>query len=334
MTAITISEPGGPDVLSPVQLPVPTPGMGEILVRVRAAGVNRPDVAQRQGHYPPPPGASEIPGLEIAGEVVARGDGALAFAIGDRILALVPGGGYAEYCVVHETNALPIPAGLDMVAAAGVAETFFTVWSNVFGRAGLVAGETLLVHGGSSGIGTTAIQLGKAFGATVIVTVGSDAKAEACRVLGADLAVNYRTADFVEAVKSFTGGNGADVILDMVGGDYVARNFAAAAKDGRVVQIAFLGGTSPTLDLRPVMVKRLTYTGSTLRPRPVAFKAEVAAALREKVWPLLASGTVRPVIDSTFPLRAVADAHRRIEASGHIGKVVLTVGDTQATAYQ
>ncbi|MCW5713620.1 MAG: NAD(P)H-quinone oxidoreductase [Bauldia sp.] len=334
MTAITISEPGGPDVLSPVQLPVPMPGTGEILVRVRAAGVNRPDVAQRQGHYPPPPGASEIPGLEIAGEVVARGNGALAFAIGDRVLALVPGGGYAEYCVVHETNALPIPAGLDTVAAAGVAETFFTVWSNVFGRAGLVAGETLLVHGGSSGIGTTAIQLGKAFGATVIVTVGSDAKAEACRALGADLAVNYRTADFVEAVKTFTGGNGADVILDMVGGDYVARNFAAAAKDGRVVQIAFLGGTSPTLDLRPVMVKRLTYTGSTLRPRPVAFKAEVAAALREKVWPLLASGTVRPVIDSTFPLRAVADAHRRIEASGHIGKVVLTVGDTQATAYQ
>lgn len=326
MTAIAISEPGGPDVLVPVDLPVPGPGPGEILVRVRAAGVNRPDVAQRQGHYPPPPGASEIPGLEIAGEVVVRGEGAERFAIGDAVLALVPGGGYAEFCVVHESNALPVPAGLDMIAAAGIAETFFTVWSNVFGRARLAAGETLLVHGGSSGIGTTAIQLGKAFGATVLVTVGSEAKAEACRALGADLAINYRTSDFVEAVKSFTGGRGADVILDMVGGDYVARNFAAAARDGRIVQIAFLGGTSTTVDLRPVMVKRLTYTGSTLRPRTVAFKAQIAAELEEKVWPLLAAGAVRPVLDSTFPLSAAADAHRRLEASQHIGKVVLAVG--------
>jgi len=326
MTAIAISEPGGPDVLVPVELPVPAPGAGEILVRVRAAGVNRPDVAQRQGHYPPPPGASEIPGLEIAGDVVGRGEDAERFAIGDSVLALVPGGGYAEFCVVHESNALPVPVGLDMIAAAGIAETFFTVWSNVFGRARLASGETLLVHGGSSGIGTTAIQLGKAFGATVLVTVGSDAKAAACRALGADLAINYRTSDFVEAVKTFTGGHGADVILDMVGGDYVARNFAAAARDGRIVQIAFLGGTSTTVDLRPVMVKRLTYTGSTLRPRTVAFKAEIAAELREKVWPLLAAGTVRPVLDSTFPLRAAADAHRRLEANEHIGKVVLQVG--------
>ncbi|MCC6735375.1 MAG: NAD(P)H-quinone oxidoreductase [Bauldia sp.] len=326
MTAIAIREPGGPDVLVPVERPVPAPAPGEILVRVAAAGVNRPDVAQRQGHYPPPPGASDIPGLEVAGEVVARGEGAAAFAVGDAVLALVPGGGYAEYCAVHETNALPVPAGTDVIAAAGIAETFFTVWSNVFGRAGLKPGETLLVHGGSSGIGTTAIQLAKAFGSLVAVTVGSDAKADACRALGADLAINYRTADFVEAVKAFTAGRGADVILDMVGGDYVARNFAAAARDGRIVQIAFLGGTTPTLDLRPIMVKRLTYTGSTLRPRPVEFKAAIARELREKVWPFLAAGTVRPVLDSTFPLRAAADAHRRMEANVHIGKVVLTVG--------
>jgi NADPH2:quinone reductase len=325
MTAIAIREPGGPEVLVPVERPVPRPAPGEVLVRVRAAGVNRPDISQRQGHYPPPPGASDIPGLEIAGDVVALGEGRSSFAIGDGVLALVPGGGYAEYCTVHATNALPIPAGLDVVAAGAVAETFFTVWSNVFGRAHLVPGETLLVHGGSSGIGTTAIQLGKAFGAIVAVTVGSDAKAAACRALGADLVVNYRTGDFVESVKAFTGGRGADVILDMVGGEYVARNFAAAARDGRIVQIAFLGGTSPTVDLRPIMVKRLTYTGSTLRPRNAEFKAQIAAELREKVWPLLAAGTVRPVIDSTFPLHAAADAHRRIEANDHVGKIVLTV---------
>ncbi|MGV8839052.1 MAG: NAD(P)H-quinone oxidoreductase [Bauldia sp.] len=326
MTAIAIREPGGPDVLVPVERPVPAPGPGELLVRVRAAGVNRPDVAQRQGHYPPPPGASDIPGLEISGEVAARGEGASAFAVGDAVLALVPGGGYAEYCTVHETNALPVPAGIDMIAAAGIAETFFTVWSNVFGRAGLQPGETLLVHGGSSGIGTTAIQFAKAFGSRVVVTVGSDAKAEACRALGADLAVNYRTADFVEAVKAFTAGKGADVILDMVGGDYVARNFAAAARDGRIVQIAFLGGTTPTLDLRPIMMKRLTYTGSTLRPRSIEFKAGVAAELGAKVWPLVAAGRLRVVVDSTFPLRAAADAHRRMEENQHIGKVILTVG--------
>ncbi len=325
MTAITIREPGGPEVLTPEQRATPAPGPEEILVRVAAAGVNRPDVAQRQGHYPPPKGVTDIPGLEIAGEIVAMGDGAKRHRIGDKITGLVPGGGYAQYCALHETNALPVPRGLSLVEAAAIPETFFTVWSNVFDRAALKAGETLLVHGGASGIGTTAIQLGKAFGAAVAVTAGTEEKCRACRTLGADLAVNHRTEDFVAAVLAFTGGRGADVILDMVGGDYVERNYAAAAEDGRIVQIAFLGGTTARLDLRPLMLKRLVHTGATLRPRGVAFKARIAAALRDQVWPLLESGRVRPVIDSTFPLGEAAAAHRRLESGLNIGKVVLTV---------
>ncbi len=323
MTAIAIREPGGPEVLIPVERPVPSAGADEVLVKIEAAGVNRPDAAQRAGAYPPPPGVTDIPGLEVAGEIVGLGRSVSAFSIGEKVTALVPGGGYAEYCVVDQRTALPIPHGLTMAEAASVPETFFTVWSNVFDRGGLKAGETLLVHGGSSGIGTTAIQLGKAFGATVIITAGSDAKCAACQNLGADLAVNYRTQDFVAAVKEFAGG--ADVILDMVGGDYVSRNYHAAADDGRIVQIATLGGLRGEADLWPLMRKRLTHTGSTLRPRSAAFKGAIAAALKEKVWPLLASGAVKPVIDTTFPLREAADAHRRIEDPEHIGKIVLTV---------
>lgn len=325
MTAIEISKPGGPEVLVPATRPVPEPGEGEILVRVAAAGVNRPDVLQRKGIYAPPPGVSDIPGLEIAGTVAALGAGAERFASGDPVCALVPGGGYAEYCAVHESNALPVPAGLTVNEAAGIPETFFTVWSNVFDRGGLAAGEWLLVHGGASGIGTTAIQLGKAFGAKVIVTAGSAENCAACEELGADVAVNYRDADFVAAVKEATGGHGADVILDMVGGDYTPRNYAAAAEDGRIVQIAFLRGNRTEIDLNPLMRKRLTHTGSTLRPRPVAFKAEIARALQEKVWPLIEAGKVRPVMDSTFPLADAASAHARLDAA-HVGKVVLETG--------
>lgn len=327
MAAILAREPGGPDVLELAEMPVPAPKAGEILVRVVAAGVNRPDVAQRLGHYPPPRGVTPILGLEIAGTVAALGDGVTDHAIGDTVTALVPGGGYAEYCVVHAGNALPVPAGLGLVEAAAIPETYFTVWSNVFDRGGLKAGETLLVHGGSSGIGTTAIRLGKAFGASVIVTVGNEAKAAACQALGADLAINYREEDFVAAVKAFGDGHGADVILDMVGGDYVQRNYAAAARDARIVQIAFLGGTTTTLDLLPLMVKRLVHTGSTLRPQSPAFKAAIAANLRAHVWPLLESGRVRPVIDSAFPLADAAAAHHRMETSAHVGKIVLTMGE-------
>lgn len=325
MTAILIREPGGPEVLVPVRRPVPEPADGEILIKVEAAGVNRPDIAQRQGHYPPPPGVTSIPGLEVAGTIVARGPNTLDRAVGDRVTALVPGGGYAEYCVAHASHALPLPDGFDMVQSAALPETFFTVWSNVFDRCRLEAGETFLVHGGSSGIGTVAIQLAKAFGATVITTVGSDAKAETCRGLGADLAINYRTEDFVKSVKDFTEGRGADVILDIVGGDYVQRNYAAAARDGRIAQIAFLNGSATAVDFMPLMVKRLTHTGSTLRPRTIAVKAAIAEKLAARVWPLLAAGRVRPVIDSTFPLDAAAEAHRRVEASEHIGKVMLVV---------
>jgi putative PIG3 family NAD(P)H quinone oxidoreductase len=324
MTAIAIREPGGAEVLTAIELPVPQPGPDEILVRVAAAGVNRPDVAQRAGNYPPPPGASEIPGLEIAGEVAAIGRSVRGLAVGDPVTALVPGGGYAEYCLADHRSALPVPAGLGAAEAAALPETFFTVWSNVFDLGRLKAGETLLVHGGASGIGTTAIQLGKAFGATVIVTAGSEEKCAACRALGADLAVNYRAQDFVAAVKAFAGG--ADVILDMVGGDYVARNYRAAADDGRIVQIATIAGGKAEVELWPLMKKRLTHTGSLLRPRSVEFKAAIAARLKEKVWPLIESGGIRPVIDSTFPLRAAAEAHRRIEAPEHIGKIVLEVG--------
>jgi NADPH2:quinone reductase len=323
MTAIGIREPGAPDVLVPQERDVPVLKAGEVLVKVAAAGVNRPDVMQRKGLYPPPPGAPDIPGLEIAGEVVALGEGAKRWAIGDNICALVPGGGYADYCAVHESNALPVIAPLSMVEAGAIPETFFTVWHNVFERGALKGGETLLVHGGSSGIGTTAIMLAKQSGAKVIVTVGSEEKAEACRKLGADVAVNYRTEDFVKATKDATGGKGADVILDMVGGDYIARNYEAAAVEGRIVQIAFQGSSKATVDFIRVMLKRLHHTGSTLRARAVADKAGIASAIEKTVWPMIAAGQVKPVIYKTFPMREAAAAHALMESSAHIGKIVL-----------
>ncbi len=323
MTAIAISSPGGPEVLTPQTRTLPQPGPGEILVKVAAAGVNRPDISQRMGRYPPPPGASDLPGLEIAGEVVALGEGASAWKLGDKVCALVHGGGYAEYCTVHESHALPVPKGLSMVEAAALPETFFTVWVNVFDMAGLKAGEWLLVHGGSSGIGTTAIMLAKAFGAKVIATAGSDEKCDACRTLGADAAINYKTTDFVPAVMEITGGHGADVILDMVGGPYVERNHQCAAMDGRVAQIAFMQGAKA--DLRHMSQRRVRHMGSTLRPRTVAEKGAIAAALREKVWPLIEAGRIRPVMDSTYPLAEAPKAHARLETSQHIGKVVLTL---------
>lgn len=324
MNAVEITAPGGPDVLKPTRRPVPAPGEGEILVRVTAAGVNRPDVIQRQGSYPPPPGASDLPGLEIAGEVVAAGPGAGRFPVGARVCALIAGGGYAEYATVHESNALPVPEGFSDIEAAGVPETFFTVWTNVFDRAGLTAGESFLVHGGTSGIGTTAIMLARAFGARVFATAGTDEKCAECRRLGADLAINYRTQDFVKEVKAATGGAGVNVILDMVGGDYIQRNYEAAAVDGRIVQIAFLNGPKATVDFTRLMMKRLTHTGSTLRARPVAAKAAIARALEEKVWPLLAAGAVRPVIHAVFPLAEAAKAHALMESGAHVGKIVLT----------
>lgn len=323
MLAIGISRPGGPEALRPERRLVPAPGPSEILVKVAAAGVNRPDVMQRKGEYPPPPGASDIPGLEIAGEVAAVGDGATRYAVGDAVCALVAGGGYAAFCVVHQDNALPVPAGLTLVEAAALPETFFTVWTNVFDRGRLAAGETLLVHGGTSGIGTTAIMLGKAFGATVFVTAGSDDKCRACLDLGADAAINYHTHDFVAEAKAATSGRGVDVILDMVGGDYVARNFEAAARDGRIVQIAFQRGAEVTLDCRRLMLKRLTFTGSTLRSRSVQEKAAIAAVLERDVWPLIAEGRVRPVIYATLPLSRADKAHRLMESGAHIGKIVL-----------
>jgi NADPH2:quinone reductase len=325
MTAIGIKSAGGPEVLVPEQRPVPQPGEGEILVKVAAAGVNRPDVAQRKGLYPPPPGVTDIPGLEIAGTVVARGAGVRRWMAGDEITALVSGGGYADYCVAHETHALPIPAGLTAVEAAAVPETFFTVWHNVFERGGLKEGETLLVHGGSSGIGTVAIQLAKAFGARVIATAGSGEKCDACRRLGADVAINYKTEDFVPLTKGATGGAGAEVVLDMVGGDYIERNYEAAAVEGRIVQIAFQGSTRATVDFRRIMLKRLHHTGSTLRSRSVPDKGAIAQAVEHKVWPLVAAAKVRPVIDSTFAFRDAAKAHERMETSVHIGKIVLAL---------
>jgi len=325
MTAIAIRAPGGPEVLVPEERPVPQPGTGEVLVKVTAAGVNRPDVMQRQGLYPPPPGASDIPGLEIAGEVVALGSGATRFKTGDKVTALVAGGGYAEYCPVHETNALPAPSTLSLVEAGAIPETFFTVWHNAFERGRLKGGETLLVHGGTSGIGTTAIQLAKAFGARVITTAGSAEKCEACRKLGADVAVNYRTEDFVAATKTATGGKGAELILDMVGGDYIERNYEAAGVEGRIVQIAFQGGPKANVNFLRIMLKRLTHTGSTLRARSVADKAAIARAIEANVWPLIAAGKVKPVIYRTFPLREASAAHALMETSTHIGKIVLTV---------
>jgi NADPH2:quinone reductase len=325
MTVIAIREPGGPQVLAPEPRPVPKPGAGEILIKIAAAGVNRPDVMQRMGLYPPPPGASDIPGLEIAGEVVARGPGVTRWKDGDQVMALVVGGGYAEYCVAHESHALPVPSGLSLVEAAASPETFFTVWYNMFERGRLAAGETALIHGGSSGIGTTAIQLAKAFGARVIVTAGSPAKCEACLKLGADVAVNYKTDDFVAATKKATGDRGADVVLDIIGGDYIDRNYDAAAVEGRIVQIAFQASPRASVDFRRLMFKRLTHTGSTLRARAVADKGAIAQAVEAKVLPLLVSGQIKPVIDSTFKLADAAAAHARMEASAHIGKIVLTL---------
>jgi NADPH2:quinone reductase len=327
MRAVIAEGGGGPEVLKVVERPVPQPGAGEILVRVHAGGINRPDVFQRLGNYPPPPGASDILGLEIAGEVVACGEGASDFAPGDRVMALVASGGYADYAVVAQDNALPVPQGLSMVEAGAIPETYFTVWTNMFDRGGLQAGETVLIHGGSSGIGTTAIQLAKAFGATVFVTAGSQEKCEACLKLGADRAINYREEDFVAVVKEATDGKGVPLIIDMVGGDYIGRNYDAAAIEGRIVQIAFLKGGKAEVDFRRLMVKRLHHTGSTLRPRSVAQKAEIAHSLREKVVPLLAEGRCKPIIDSTFPLAEVSKAHARMDSSAHIGKIVLTMVD-------
>ena len=323
MTAIGIKASGGPDMLVPEKRPVPVPGDGEILVKVAAAGVNRPDVMQRMGLYPPPPGAPDIPGLEIAGEVVALGPNVKRWKLGDRVMALVVGGGYAEYCLAHESHALPV-GNLSMVEAAAIPETFFTVWHNTFERGGLKRGETLLIHGGSSGIGTAAIQLAKAFGAHVITTAGSAEKCGACRKLGADVAVNYRTEDFVAATKTATGDKGAEVIVDMVGGDYIARNYEAAAVEGRIVQIAFQGSPKSTVDFRRIMLKRLHHTGSTLRSRSIPDKGAIARAVETNVLPLIAAGKVKPVIYKTFRLDAASAAHALMETSAHIGKIVLT----------
>lgn len=325
MTAIGFEAPGGPEVLKAQQRPVPQPGPGQILVHVAVAGINRPDVLQRMGGYAPPPGASDIPGLEIAGRVVALGEGVSRYEIGDQICALVAGGGYAQYAVVHEDNALPIPAGLSLEEAGAIPETYFTVWTNVFQRGGLKKGESFMVHGGTSGIGTTAIQLAKAFGATVLATAGSDEKCTACRDLGADHAINYRTEDFVAAAKAATGGRGVNLILDMVGGDYINRNYDAAAESGRIVQIAFLNGPKAEVNFSRLMMKRLTHTGSTLRPRTIAEKAAIARELEEKVWPLLIEGRCKPVIHARFPLAQAAQAHALMESNAHIGKIVLTV---------
>jgi len=326
MTAIAISAPGGPEVLLPEERDVPKPGASEILVKVAAAGVNRPDVMQRKGQYPPPPGAPDIPGLEIAGEVAAVGGKVARWKVGDKVTALVAGGGYAEYCLADEAVALPVPKGFSMVEAAALPETFMTVWHNVFQRGALKSGETILIHGGSSGIGTAAIMLAKAFGAKVIVTAGSPQKCEACKKLGADFAIDYKTHDFVAATKEASGGRGADLILDMVGGDYVERNHDAAAVEGRIVQIATQQGFKVAINLLKIMQKRLTHTGSTLRPRPVADKAMIAHDLEHKAWPLLAAGKIKPVIDSIFPLKEASKAHARMESSAHVGKIVLEVG--------
>lgn len=325
MTAIEISQPGPPDVLRATTRPVPQPAPGEVLVRVEAAGVNRPDVLQRLGQYPPPAGTSDIPGLEIAGLIVAIHPGVIRWRVGDRVCALVAGGGYAEYCVAPAVQCLPIPPNMNAIAAAAVPETFFTVWTNLFRRGALRSGERVLIHGGSSGIGTTAIQLAHALGAIVFATAGSEEKCEACRRLGARLAINYRTTDFVEAVQRETGGAGVDVVLDIIGADYFAKNVECLALDGRLVQIGLLGGARTSIDLGRVMRRRLTITGSTLRVRTAEEKGALARDLEANVWPLLSAGQVAPVLDRTFPLTAAAEAHRRIEASEHIGKIVLTV---------
>jgi len=325
MTVIEITEPGGPEKLALASRPIPQPAAGEVLIQVAVAGVNRPDCLQRQGGYPPPPGASDIPGLEVAGTVAALGEGVDNWMVGDKICALLTGGGYAEYCVAPAPQCLPIPTGLTLQQAAALPETFFTVWSNIFDRGRLKPGEILLVHGGASGIGTTAIQLAKALGSRVLTTVGSPDKVQPCLDLGAERVINYHEEDFVQVVKSTTNNRGVDVILDMVGGDYVQRNLSALAVEGRLVFIAFLRGAKVELNLAPVMMKRLTVTGSTLRSRPIADKAPIAQALRETVWPLLASGEVRPIIDRIFPLSEVTDAHALMESNRHVGKILLQV---------
>ncbi|MDX2145356.1 MAG: NAD(P)H-quinone oxidoreductase [Rhodospirillaceae bacterium] len=322
MRAVEIKAPGGPEQLVETTRPLPAPGPREVLIRVAAAGVNRPDVVQRLGQYPAPPGASDLPGLEVAGHVVARGSDVARWTVGDAVCALLPGGGYAEFATADEGSCLPVPKNLSPVEAAAIPETFFTVWHNVFERGGLTAGESFLVHGGTSGIGTTAIQLAKTKGAFVIATAGSDEKCAACKSLGADVAVNYRAQDFAEVVRALPG-KGVDVILDMVGGDYFPRNVKCLKADGRLVVIAFLKGAKSEIDLGPVMLKRLTITGSTLRARDLAFKAALAGAVERQVWPLLASGAVKPLIHGTFPLAEAAAAHSLMESSAHTGKIVL-----------
>ncbi len=325
MKAVEISKPGGPEVLVLVDRPKPEPKAGEVLIKVSAAGINRPDVVQRKGNYPPPPGASDLPGLEVAGEIVGGDAAAGGFAIGDRVCALLPGGGYAEYCVAPVEQCLPVPKGLSDIEAAGLPETYYTVWSNVFGRGQLSAGESLLVHGGASGIGTTAIQLATAMGHKVYATVGSDERVQAVEKLGAALGINYRSHDYVEEVKKATDGRGVDVVLDMVAGEYINRNIKCLADDGRIVIIALLGGVQATIDCSHVLRRRLTITGSTLRPRPVAFKGEIAAALKRHVWPLLEAGKIRPIVHATFPLEKACDAHAMMDAGEQIGKIILTV---------
>jgi putative PIG3 family NAD(P)H quinone oxidoreductase len=325
MTAIGMEQPGGPEVLRPVSRPVPRPGPGDVLVRVAAAGVNRPDLMQRQGKYPPPPGAPDILGLEIAGTVVAAGPSTSGLEVGRQICALVAGGGYAEFCAVPAPQCLPIPGPLSLVEAAAVPETFFTVWANLFDRGRLKPGEWALVHGGASGIGTTAIQLGRALGAKIITTVGNERKGDACLALGATASINYRQQDFVEAVKQITGGRGVNVVLDIIGGEYFERNLSVLAMDGRLIQVGLMGGPKTQLNLIPVMQRRLTITGSLLRPRTVEEKGAIAKALEAQVWPLLNAGTVKPIIQGTFPLARAAEAHRALEEGDHIGKIVLTV---------
>lgn len=325
MRAVEITTPGGPEVLKLVERPKPVAGPGDVLIKVCAAGINRPDVFQRKGAYAPPPGASDLPGLEVAGEIVEGDAAAGGFSVGDRVCALVAGGGYAAYCVAPAVQCLPIPKGLSDIEAAGLPETYFTVWSNVYDRGRLGEGETLLVHGGASGIGTTAIQLAHALGHKVYTTVGSDERVQAVQALGADAGINYKTQDFVAEIKTLTDGRGVDVILDMVAGDYIDRNIKVLADDGRIVIIALLGGAKATVNADQILRRRLTITGSTLRPRDVHFKAAIAQALRDKVWPLFAAGKLKPVVHATFPLAQAASAHAMMESGEHIGKIVLTI---------
>jgi NADPH2:quinone reductase len=325
MIAISIAKPGGPEVLQALEMPLPRPGPREVLIRVAAAGVNRPDLMQREGKYPPPPGASDIPGLEVSGTIAACGSGALRWRDGDQVCALVSGGGYAEYCVAPDVQCLPIPSGMDLVSAAGMPEACFTVWTNVFERGRLRAGESFLVHGGASGIGTTAIQMARAFGARVFATAGTDEKCAACERLGAERAINYKTGDFASALMSLTGGGGVDVILDMVGAPYFGRNVDLLALDGRLLQIAVLQGAKAEINLVRVLRQRLTITGSTLRSRTVEEKGAIAGAVEKAVWPLVEAGQIRPVVYATLPLRQAAEAHRLMESGSHIGKIVLTV---------